>query len=137
MVLLDSNIISETLKPFPDAQVTHWMAKQTALAVSVISLDEVLYGLQRKRMMAGLARFEHLLKIAEIIVLDESMARTAASLRSDFSQQGITRSQQDMQIAATAIARECTLATRNTKDFAGCSLRLVNPFSDTPETKNS
>ncbi len=136
MVLLDSNIISETLKPIPDTHVTHWMAKQTALAVSVISLDEVMYGLQRKRMMAALARFEHLLKIAEIITLDETMARTAASMRSDFSQQGIARSQQDMQIAATAIGRECTLATRNVKDFAGCGLRLVNPFSDFVETKN-
>ena len=136
MVLLDSNIISETLKPIPDTQVTDWMAKQTALAVSVISLDEVMYGLQRKRMMAALARFEHLLKIAEIITLDETMARTAASLRSDFSQQGIARSQQDMQIAATAIARECTLATRNIKDFSGCGLRLVNPFSEFVETKN-
>ena len=137
MVLLDSNIISETLKPMPDASVQAWMAKQTALAVSVISLDEVMYGLQRKRMMAALARFEHLLKIAEIIALDESMARTAASMRSDFSQQGISRSPQDMQIAATAIGRECTLATRNTKDFVGCGLRLVNPFSFVLEAKNS
>jgi toxin FitB len=137
MVLLDSNIISEMLKTMPNAGVEKWMAKQTSLAVSVISLDEVMYGLQRKRMMAALARFEHLLKIAEIVALDENMARTAASLRSDFSQQGIARSQQDMQIAATAIARECTLATRNTKDFAGCGLRLVNPFSFVLETKNS
>jgi toxin FitB len=129
MVLIDSNIISETLKLQPDAGVAGWMVQQTALAISVISLDEVLFGLQRKRMLAALARFEHLLKIAEVIPVDERTARTAAALRSDFSQQGIARSQSDMLIAATAMMRECTLATRNVRDFVGCGLRLVNPFS--------
>jgi toxin FitB len=129
MVLLDTNILSEVLKPQPDAGVSAWFPKQTVLGISVISLDEVLFGLQRKRMTVVLGRFEHLLSLTEIVPVDEKVARYAAALRSDFSLQGVTRSQSDMLIAATALSRECTIATRNTKDFAGCGVQVVNPFS--------
>jgi toxin FitB len=130
MVLLDSNILSEVLRPQINTGVSQWFAQQTVLAMSVVCLHEVLYGLQRKRMVGVLARFEHLVKLAEIIPVTEDIARQAAALRADFSMRGIARDAADMHIAATAIVRECTLATRNTKDFAGCGLRLVNPFSD-------
>ncbi len=129
MVLLDSNILSEVLKPQPDAGVSAWFPTQTVLGISVISLDEVLFGLQRKRITVALSRFEHLLGLAEIVAVDEKVARYAAALRSDFSMQGVTRSQSDMLIAATALSRECSIATRNTKDFAGCGVQVVNPFS--------
>ena len=130
MVLLDSNILSEVLKPQPDAGVSAWFPTQTVLGISVISLDEVLFGLQRKRMTVALARFERLLALAEIVAVDEQVARYAAALRLDFSMQGVTRSQSDMLIAATALSRECSIATRNTKDFAGCGVQVVNPFSN-------
>ncbi len=129
MVLLDSNVLSEVLKPQPDAGVSAWFPAQTALGISVVSLDEVLFGLQRKRMTVALARFERLLALAEIVAVDEQVARYAAALRSDFSMQGVTRSQSDMLIVATALSRECSIATRNTKDFAACGVQVVNPFS--------
>jgi toxin FitB len=129
MVLLDSNILSEVLKPQPDAGVSAWFPTQTVLGISVISLDEVLFGLQRKRMTVALSRFEQLLDLAEIVAVDEQVARYAAALRSDFSLQDVTRSQSDMLIAATALSRECSIATRNIKDFAGCGVQVINPFS--------
>ncbi len=116
------------LKPQQDASVRDWFARQAVLGISVVSLDEVLFGLQRKRMLVMLARFERMLGGTEIVPLDEPITRCAAALRSDFSQRGIVRSQADMMIAATALVRECTLATHNTKDFAGCGLRLIDPF---------
>ena len=129
MVLLDSNILSEVLKPQPDAGVSAWFPAQTVLGISVVSLDEVLFGLHRKRMTVALARFERLLALAEIVPVDEHVARYAAALRSYFSLQGVTRSQSDMLIAGTALSRECSIATRNTKDFAACGVQVVNPFS--------
>lgn len=129
MVLLDSNILSEVLRPLPDAGVSAWFPTQTVLGISVVSLDEVLFGLQRKRMTVALARFERLLELTEIVAVDAQVARYAAALRSDFSLQGVTRSQSDMLIAATALSRECSIATRNTRDFAGCGVQLVNPFA--------
>jgi toxin FitB len=129
MVLLDSNILSEVLKPQPDTGVSAWFPTQTVLGISVISLDEVLFGLQRKRMTVALSRFEQLLDLAEIVAVDEQVARYAAALRSDFSLQGVTRSQSDMLIAATALSRECSIATRNIKNFAGCGVQVINPFS--------
>ena len=116
------------LKPQPDAVARAWFAQQAVLGISVVSLDEVLFGLQRKRMLVVLAHFERMLLETCIVPLDEPIARCAAALRSDFSQRGMVRSQADMMIAATALVRECTLATHNTKDFVGCGLRLIDPF---------
>lgn len=135
MVLLDSSIVSELLKPQCDAGVRDWFAQQTVLAISVVCLHEVLYGLQRKNMRMALARFEQVLKLTEVIEVTEEVARHAAAIRSDFSQRGIARTGADMHIAATALVRQCSLATRNVKDFSGCGLRLVNPFSDAHNDK--
>ncbi len=136
MVLLDSNVISEVLKPQCDQGVSQWLQGQAVLAISVVCLHEVLFGLQRKNMRLALAKFEHVLRLTEVIEVSEIIARQAAALRADFSRIGVTRDTADMLIAATAMERNCTLATRNIKDFAGCGLRLVNPFSDSKNTDN-
>ena len=57
------------------------------------------------------------------------IARRAGELRGAFAARGIVRSQPDMLIAATAQVHALTLVTRNTADFAGCGIPLLNPFS--------
>jgi predicted nucleic acid-binding protein len=50
-------------------------------------------------------------------------------LRGQFQARGVTRSQADMLIAATASLHGLTLVTRNVQDFDGCAIAVINPFS--------
>jgi tRNA(fMet)-specific endonuclease VapC len=57
------------------------------------------------------------------------IARAAGEMRGRLRLQGITRSQADILIAATAQIHQLTLITRNIRDFEGCDIPLLNPFT--------
>lgn len=65
----------------------------------------------------------------EILPITADIARRAGEMRRDFLKQGITRQPADMLIAATAQIHGLTLVTRNIRDFEGCGIGLLNPFS--------
>lgn len=69
--------------------------------------------------------FEHLHAVYPI---KEAISKRAVILRGQFQAQGITRCAPDMLIAATAREHQLVLATRNTRDFLGCAVQLLNPF---------
>ena len=71
------------------------------------------------------SKFEQLHAVHPII---ETIAKRAGILPGQFQAQDITRSSSDMLIAATAQEHQLVLATRNTRDFLGCAIQLVNPF---------
>ncbi len=132
MYLVDTNIISEALRRVPDPRVLHWLvgasAQASRLNLSVITVEEVIFGLSRRVMPGLLERFEGLLLASEVLALDAAVARRAGELRGRFSAQGIVRSQPDMLIAATAQLHGLTVVTRNVRDFASCGVGLLNPF---------
>lgn len=130
MQIVDTNIVSELLRPRPNAGVLQWATEQRELAISVISVDESIYGLIRCGNRALLAAYEEfLLKRCTVLPISEEVARRAGKLRGDFSLKGITRSQPDMLIAATAQAHNFTLVTRNVRDFDSCGIALLDPFT--------
>lgn len=127
--LCDTNIISEEMKPRPDMAVNRWLQEKERIHVSAITVDEITYGLHLRRMQMRILWFEKLLEEC-CIVLDVTteIAERAGNIRAELSRNGITRSQPDMLIAATAWAHGLTLATRNTRDFEGTGIALFNPF---------
>jgi predicted nucleic acid-binding protein len=128
--LLDTNIISELVRPKPDGNVTTWVNQQTGFYISVISLEEIYYGLRWKpnvRVEQWLERFIE--RYCHVLTVTDTIAKHAGTLRGQFQHQGDTRTQADMLIAATAYVHKLTLATRNEKDFTGCGIEVVNPFS--------
>ncbi|MFO1431202.1 MAG: type II toxin-antitoxin system VapC family toxin [Candidatus Competibacteraceae bacterium] len=128
--LVDTNIISELSRLHPNAGVLNWAQGISRFAISVISLDEIFFGLAWHPNARVRSWMEGFFQRHEVLSVDETVARRAGELRGQFSARGIVRSQADMLIAATAQVHQLTLTTRNTRDFEGCGIGLLNPFSD-------
>jgi len=137
MILLDTNIISEFMRPTPQTQVIQWLHQQalTDLFISSVTVTEVMYGLNRlpegKRKQSLLLQFQQLLDQAfkqRILNFGYDEAIVAARLRTLRAEQGNELHFADAQIAAIAHVRSFAVATRNIKDFLDCSVKLINPF---------
>lgn len=135
MYLVDTNVLSELPRRHPDPGVVSWLAGLDRLAVSAVTIDELSYGVERapaERSDRLRAWFDELLATDPLVIpIDRDVARAAGVLRAQRERRGHSASQADMLIAATALMTGRVLATRNTKDFAGCAVALLNPFSET------
>lgn len=128
MVLVDTNVISELLRRTPDVHVIRWFEKTRKIALSVISIDEVVFGLTRRSLPGLLQRFDDLVAGTAVLGVDVRVARRAAELRGSLAARGHVRTQADMLIAATAQVHAMTLVTRNVRDFDHCGIAVLNPF---------
>ena len=129
MLLLDTNIISELRRRQPDPGVLAWAGGVREFRFSAISLEEIAFGLAWRpnpRIQDWIAGFfaRH-----AALPVSADIARRAGDLRGSLAAQSSPRTQADMLIAATALVHGLTLVTRNTRDFEGCGLALLNPFS--------
>jgi hypothetical protein len=138
MIVLDTNVLSETLRPRPDARVLAWLASQPVAAVftSTITRGEILYGVR----LLPRGRRRDALQHAVITIFDETFAKRtlpfdnhAADAFADIAAarqaKGRPISQFDAMIAAVTRSRGATLATRNIKDFSDCGIDLINPWT--------
>jgi len=128
VALVDTNVISELLRRAPDAQVVRWFEQARDVAVSVVTVDEIVFGLTRRAMHPLRERFDAFLAAAQVLEIDARVARRAGELRGSLAARGIVRAQPDMLIAATAQVHALTLVTRNVRDFEHCGIAVMNPF---------
>jgi tRNA(fMet)-specific endonuclease VapC len=132
--LLDTNIISEAMRPLPNAQVMRCLSQYSQeLAIAAPVWHELRYGWLRmpdgKRKEAIGDYVQQVVGVLPIFAYDEVAARIHAQLRSEHEQKGLSLPFVDGQIASIAIAHGMTLVTRNLKDFSGIQgLRVVNWF---------
>jgi hypothetical protein len=137
MIVIDTNIISEVMRPQPSPAVTNWLNAQNSndLYMTSVTLAEIGYGLrvlpegQRRWQLSS--RFEQFVAQAfEERVLDftATAARAYAEIMGHRKEMGQPMSLPDGQIAAIAHAAGFAVATRNIKDFQDCGLELINPF---------
>jgi predicted nucleic acid-binding protein len=128
--LVDTNVLSELARPAPDPAVLRWTSERDHVDVSVITLEEMLFGLTWKPSARIEAFFEKFVAtFCRVHPVTSAIARHAGIMRGQLATRGQTRQPADMLIAATASAHGLTLVTRNERDFEGCGVSLVNPFS--------
>jgi toxin FitB len=130
MELCDTNVLSELVRPEPDPAVLAWAREVRAIAISVVTVEEIAYGLAWRpnpRVETAIATLiaEH----CTILPVTAEIAGRAGRLRGDLRRRGIARTQADLLIAATALAHRLPLVTRTVRDFAGLGLALLDPFS--------
>jgi predicted nucleic acid-binding protein len=137
VIILDTNVVSETMRPRPSPVVLDWLVRQDELYSSSVTLAEVLYGVEllpdgkrRSEMLAGAEKMFTRVLAGRIFAFDDQAARTFSKIASSRRQSGRPMAELDAQIAAIAYIHGATLATRNTADFEGCGIRLVNPWVD-------
>jgi toxin FitB len=137
VILLDTNVISEVMRPAPAAVVVGWLNLQDAsrLALSTVSVAEIYYGLrclsdgQRRRLLSE--RFDQLLRQGfayRILDFDQSAALAYGELMASCRAIGRPMSVLDAQIAAIAKCQGFALATRNISDFEHTGLQLIDPW---------
>ena len=126
--LCDTNVLSELTRPRPNAGVAEWAQEISSIAVSVITVEEIAYGLAWKPNPRILGWFQEFLLDSEILPVTAEIAGRSGRLRGTLQARGKSRSQADMLIAATAQFHGLTLVTRNARDFEDCGLSLLDPF---------
>lgn len=138
MIVLDTNVISELLRPTPDATVLRWVASQprSALYTTAITRAELMYGAQilpeGKRKLALLSILRDVLITdfsGQILAFDNEAADAYAVLSASRKARGRPIEQADAMIAAIASVHSAVLATRNTSDFVDCGVSLINPWN--------
>lgn len=129
MELCDTNILSELARREPNPGVLEWAQRIRTIAISVITLDEIVYGLAWRPIPRIVVWFESFLdRHCQVFSIDAQVARVSGELRGRLQAAGQTRSQADTLIAATASVHGLTLLTRNVRHFEGCNIPLYNPF---------
>ncbi len=138
MIILDTNVLSELMRPQPSPRVASWVAKQpsTELFTTSITEAEIFYGIE---LLNGGKRREGLLAAAEamfaedfagrIFGFESADARVFSKIAAHRRALGRPISHADAQIAAIVQARGAKLATRNVTDFEDFGLDVVDPWN--------
>src|SRR5712692_1205445 len=136
MIVVDTNVISELMRPAPSRAVRQWVRARSgrALYTSAVTIAEIRYGIERQPD----GRRRELLKSAagglfelfadQILPFDSAAAEQYALVVSRREKLGMPIDGFDGQIAAICRAREMALATRNVADFRDTGVDLIDPW---------
>jgi toxin FitB len=137
VIVLDTNVLSEALRPTPSRNVLDWLRSQpdSALFTTAIAEAELLYGIailpqgkRRRSLEAAVERIFVDYLPGRILPFDRAAAREYADIAATRRRAGRPMSEPDARIAAIARSRGAELATRNSSDFSGCELEVINPW---------
>ncbi len=136
--LLDTNVISELVRPKPDDQVLRWIEEtdESILFLSVLTLGEIRNGVQRLRPGQRRGRLESWLQVDlpsrfqdRILPIDAAIADRWGMIAAVATAKGKPVPVVDGLLAATAIQHNLTLVTRNSSDVSGTGSPTLNPWA--------
>jgi|SRR5579862_561734 len=136
MIVLDSNVVSEIMRPQPEPRVIVWLDRQRrpSIWITTITIFEIRFGLLT--MPAGRRRdlyiqgFENFLikNDQRVLSFDTEAAEQASALMASRKIKGLPRESRDTMIAGIVLANHATLATRNVRDFDDLGAKLIDPW---------
>ncbi len=137
MIVLDTNVLSETMRPKPADVVMRWMRAQpsASLFTTTVCAAEIFFGLGlmpagRRRTaleQAAAATFDE--ELADrVLPFDYEAAKAFAEIAAGRRKLGHPINELDAQIAAIARCRGAALATRDVEDFADCGIKIISPW---------
>lgn len=139
MIVLDTNVVSEPLKPGPDAAVLDWLDRQRpgTLFLTATSFGELLLGIERlprgRRRDALATTLDGFLNAFfgdRILPYDDLAAKRYAPMVANARTAGRAISVSDGQIAAVAASHEFAVATRDTAPFIAAGVPVINPWNE-------
>ena len=137
MIVLDTNVLSETIRAIPHAKAMEWLAAQPRASVftTTITRGELLYGAslladgRRKALLLEAIRAIFASDLAgRVLPFDDDAADAYAEIAASRTIAGKPISQFDAMIAAIVKSRGASLATRNVKDFTDCGIKAIDPW---------
>jgi toxin FitB len=137
-ILLDTNVVSELMKPQPDIAVKHWFSQleDTALVTTSITVAEITFGLaklpagaRRSRLQASFTSWVGAMGVLPVLAFDDVASRAAGDVRAFRHQNGLATTFADSAIAGIALSTQSLLATRNVRDFEGFGLEVIDPWT--------
>ena len=133
--LLDTNVVSELVRPAPNPGVLRFLSNEGDFWLSVITLHELAYGAALIRDSVRRTRIEGWIEAIKsrfagrLIGIDGPIAEWAGRARAAAAANGRVITPLDSLIGATAQIRALTVATRNTRDFEPLAVVAVNPWT--------
>jgi len=135
--LLDTNVVSESIKPRPAARVVTWLAAQRSARIylSVLTLGEIQQGIVRSSNPRRVERLTRWLDDelqpqfqGRLLPIEGQVMKTWGQITGQALLHGRPVSYVDSLLAATAITHGLTLVTRNSKDVEGLPVQTLNPW---------
>jgi toxin FitB len=136
VIVVDTNVTSELMKPAPSTAVSGWISSQnpTQLYTTSITVAEVLYGIarlpqgHRRTLLETAARGVFSEFVDHVLPFDAAAAEHYADVVSVRERSGAPIDGFDAQIAAICRVNGATLATRNGRDFRDTGIDVVDPW---------
>ena len=137
MIVLDTNIVSEWIKPKPSTAVFEWLDERPdeRLMITSITVAELHYGFnllpegrRRKQLEQSIGSLLEDEFFGQVLGFGHEAARRYGALSAQLKAEGIVIGQNDTMIASIVAEHEATLLTRNDKHFVHCGINVVNPF---------
>lgn len=136
MIVADTNVVSELMRPEPDGAVVSWLDDHATdeLRITAVTLAEILHGIarlptgRRKRELRATADDVFGAFAEGILPFDGAAAAIYADIVDRRERAGVPISAFDAQIAAICRSRRASLATRNVRDFNSTGVTVLNPW---------
>jgi predicted nucleic acid-binding protein len=135
--LLDTNVVSETVKPRPNSGIINWLANadEDNVFISVVTFTEIRYGIERmpagrrRKQLGEWLEVELPLRFAgRILPIDAVVADACGRVVARSEALGRPIEPRDAFIAATAEVHQLVLVTRNVSDFQPALKAILNPW---------